>query len=105
MSTSRLTTLFVVLALAAVIVFTAQKIIPALNHSYSESNDQTLREYQLGERYGEMPSNSARFTEEQSLREYYLGERYGETPQDSSRFSAEQMLREYILGERYGVTP
>jgi len=37
-----------------------------------------------------------------SLREYDLGERYGETPQ---QYTQEQVLREYLLGERYGVTP
>ena len=37
-----------------------------------------------------------------SLREYELGERYGVIPQ---QYTQEQALREYLLGERYGVTP
>ena len=40
--------------------------------------------------------------EKQTLREYQLGERYGETPQD---FAQQKLLREYWLGEKYGQTP
>jgi len=105
MFTNRLFNVFVVIVLAVVIALTAQAALSQMDLTYRESKEQVQQEYELGERYGELPSNSVQFTEEQSLREYQLGERYGETPQNSSRFSAEQMLREYILGERYGQTP
>jgi len=101
MFTNRLLTLLVVVALAAVVAFTAQTIFPSPDRTYHESADQILREYDLGERYGETPSNSA----EQASRESVLGERYGDTPESNPRFTAEQILREYWLGERYGVTP
>jgi hypothetical protein len=59
---------------------------------------QVLREYQLGERYGETSLTSA----EKIQREYLLGERYGVTPQ---QYTQAQIQREYWLGERYGQTP
>src|SRR5512138_3750794 len=43
--------------------------------------------------------------EKQAMREYVLGERYGETPLRIIHSNAEQVRREYLLGERYGVTP
>jgi hypothetical protein len=48
-----------------------------MNYIRLHSNDLSLREYDLGERYGETPQ---RYTLEQALREYLLGERYGQTP-------------------------
>ena len=47
----------------------ARSLVPSLAH--------TLREVQLGERYGEMPQP---FSVEKLLREYWLGERYGQSP-------------------------
>ncbi len=41
------------------------------------SNDLSLREYDLGERYGVTPTD---YAHQKALREYWLGERYGQTP-------------------------
>jgi len=101
MSTNRLFTLSIALVIVAAIAFTTQSFLLAPERTYQESTDQILRDYDLGERYGEMPQNTA----EQILHEYLLGERYGETPESITGFSAQQTLREYWLGERYGVTP
>ena len=63
---------------------------------------QDIREYELGERYGQLPQNSVHLSVEQIEREYILGERYGVTPQG---YAEQQALREYWLGEKYGQTP
>jgi len=102
MFTHRLFNLFVVIALAAVIVLTAQAGLSQMNSTYRESKEQVQREYKLGERYGETPPHVAQFSAEQIRREYILGERYGVTPQE---YTQRQALREYWLGERYGQTP
>jgi len=67
-----------------------------------QTKERALREYQLGERYGEIPSHVAQFSAVQIHREYILGERYGVTPQG---YAEQQALREYWLGEKYGQTP
>jgi hypothetical protein len=100
MSTHRLFNLIVVVALAAVILLTAQTAL-SKNGSYRGSNEQVQREYELGERYG-VTSLNPEFSAEQIGREYTLGERYGVTPDDYAR---QKLLREYWLGERYGQTP
>ena len=92
----------VIVALGIQQVFATKAIVPETGGVYTESNEQALREAQLGERYGELPSHVARFSAEQIHREYILGERYGVTPQG---YAHEQALREYWLGERYGQTP
>ena len=92
--------LVVIVALAIQQAFATQAITP--NVKYSESKEQALREYRLGERYGEMPALIAKFSAEQIRREYFLVERYGVTPQG---YTEQQALREYWLGERYGQTP
>jgi|GEM_PF-1512769 len=70
--------------------------------SLPSSTEQALRDYQLGERYGELPQNVALFSAEQIRRELLMGERYGITPQG---YAEKNALREYWLGERYGQTP
>jgi hypothetical protein len=108
MFTNRLFNLTVMAVLVAVgvlaiqQVFVTKAIIPETGGVYTESNEQALREYQLGERYGDLPPHVAQFSAEQVQREYILGERYGVTPQE---YIHEQALREYWLGERYGQTP
>lgn len=108
MFTNRLFVLSIIVALVAVAVFAAREgFTPAVvaadaESSYTQTEEQTLRESQLGDRYGELPGYVGGFSSEQLQREYELGERYGETPQQYAR---EQALREYWLGERYGVTP
>ena len=102
MFTHRLFNLFVAIALVAVIALTAQAAFSQMDSTYRESKEQTQREYELGERYGEIPQHITQFSAEQIRREYILGERYGVTPQESAR---KQTLREYWLGERYGQTP
>jgi len=100
MFTHRMFNLIVVVALAAVIVLTAQTAL-SNDSSYRESKEQVQREYELGERYGVAPLNAV-FTAEQIRREYTLGERYGVTLNDPA---GQNLLREYWLGERYGQTP
>jgi hypothetical protein len=102
MSTNRLLVLSAFIALVVTVSFTAHKAFSNANPTYSESKDQALREYKLGERYGESPVSSAIFSAEQIQREYVLGERYGVTPQ---QYAHDKALREYWLGERYGQTP
>ncbi len=102
MSNNRMYYLFVVIALAAVIAFTARAALATSGSAYHQSAEQVLREYQLGERYGETPPHVAQFSAEQIRREYILGERYGVTPQG---YAEQQALREYWLGERYGQIP
>ena len=92
----------VIVALGIQQVLATKAIVPETGGVYTESNEQALREAQLGERYGELPSHVARFSAEQIHREYILGERYGVTPQG---YAHEQALREYWLGECYGQTP
>ena len=92
----------VVVALVVQQVFATKAIVPEPGGVYTESNEQALHEFQLGERYGESPANVALFSDEQIHREYILGERYGITPQG---FAEQQALRQYWLGERYGQTP
>jgi hypothetical protein len=101
MSTNRLLILLAVIALAATASFTAQRAFSNANFPYS-AKDSELREYRLGERYGESPESSGMFSVEHIQREYTLGERYGVLPQE---YTHEQALREYWLGERYGQTP
>ena len=101
MSANRLFILFVAVALVAVIALTTQAAFSQMDSPYRESPEQAQREYDLGERYGELPQHTAQFSPEQLQREYILGERYGVIPQGY----AEQALREYWLGERYGQTP
>jgi hypothetical protein len=53
------------------------------------SDDLSLREVQLGERYGVLPDQVALLIAEQKIhREYILGERFGVTPQQSPRSNA-----------------
>jgi hypothetical protein len=94
--------LIVIVALGIQQVLATKAIVPETGGVYTESKEQALREYRLGERYGEMPALIAKFSPEQIQREYFLGERYGVTPQ---AYTEEQALREYWLGERYGQTP
>ena len=105
MFTNRLFNLIVAIALVAVIALTAQAAFSQMNSTYRESKEQAQREYELGERYGEISGYIDGFSPERIQREYVLGERYGETPPHVAQFSTEQLRREYILGERYGVTP
>jgi hypothetical protein len=93
--------LVVVVALAIQQTFATKAIAPETSVLYSESNEQALREVQLGERYGEFPPHVAQFSAEQIRREYLLGERYGVTPQG---YAEQQAPREYWLGEKYGQT-
>ena len=105
MSTIRLFNLIlaaVVVALAIQQVIATKAILPETAGVYTESKEEALREFQLGERYGETPSHVAEFSAEQIHREYILGERYGVIPQG---YAKQQALREYWLGERYGQTP
>ena len=102
MSASRLSILFVVILLVATFAFMAQKAISNANPTFIESKEQVLREYELGERYGETPGSFAMFSAEQIHRESVLGERYGVTPQE---YVQQLTRREYWLGERYGQTP
>ena len=69
---------------------------------YVRLEKQNIREYVLGERYGQLPETLARFRTEQIRREYVLGERYGVAPQQEADNKA---LREVWLGERYGQVP
>jgi hypothetical protein len=100
MTAHRVFNLVVVVALAAVLLLTAQTAL-STSALYRETNEQTQREYALGERYG-VTSRNPEFSEETMRREYTLGERYGVTPDDDAR---QEILREYRLGERYGQTP
>ena len=92
----------VVVALEVQQAFVTKAIVPLTSGVYTQSKEQALREYELGERYGETPVHVAIFGPEQIRRDHFLGDRYGETPQE---YASEQTLREYWLGERYGVTP
>jgi hypothetical protein len=95
----------VLLAAVALVLqqgFATKAIVPETRGVYTESKEQALREYRLGERYGEIPALIAKFSAEQIRREYILGERYGLTPQG---YAEQQALREYWLAERYGQTP
>jgi len=111
MSTKRLFVLSVVLALVALAVFTARAavasaiVVMGADGTFNETLEEALREFQLGERYGELPGDTEGFSPEQIQREYNLGERYGEIPHGIAGFSAEQIWRAYWLGERYGQTP
>ena len=102
MFTHRLFNLIIAIALVAVIALTAQAAFSQMDSTYRESKEQAQREYELGERYGEIPQHIAQFSAEQIRREYILGEKYGVTPQE---YAEQQALREYWLGERYGQTP
>ena len=104
MSAKRLFAVSMVIALVVIVVSAISPAVAATggDHTFTQSKKEALREFQLGERYGELPENIGGFSPEQIQREYELGERYGETP---ARFSAEQIWREYWLGERYGQTP
>ncbi len=108
MSTNRLFNLSILIVLLAVVGFAVREVVGATailadtKRTYIESNEQALRDYQLGERYGEIPSYIAEFSAEQIRRAYLLGERYGVTPDNQSK---EQALLEYQSGERYGETP
>jgi hypothetical protein len=77
--------LVVVVALAVQQAFATKAIAPETNNLYTQSKEQALREYQLGERYGLLPEHVARFSAEQIKREYILGERYGVLPQQYAR--------------------
>jgi hypothetical protein len=105
MSAKRLFTLFVIAGFVAVVAFAAQGAFATGNHTYHQSQQQALREYILGERYGVLPKAPAQFTAQQVAREYQLGERYGVLPPNSIRFGPAEAAREYQLGERYGQTP
>jgi len=111
MSANRLFVFSIVISLVAVTAFVARAAVPpaiavtGADSSFTQSKEESLRESQLGERYGELPGYIEGFSPEQIQREYVLGERYGDTPQHFAQFSAEQIQREYWLGERYGVTP
>src|SRR5262245_33109384 len=111
MSANRLFVFSIVIALMAVVALTVRAAVkPATvttgaNLSFAQSKEETLRESQLGDRYGELPGYIDGFSPEQIQREFVLGERYGEIPQLSAQFTLEQIRREYWLGERYGVTP
>jgi hypothetical protein len=94
--------LVVVIVLAAQHAFATKAIVPETSGVYTESNEQALREFQLGERYGEFPPHVAQFSAVPIRREFLLGERYGVTPQG---YAEQQALREYWLGEKYGQTP
>jgi hypothetical protein len=98
MFTNRLFSLIVATALVIVIVFAVQQVSAIRPSVYSESSSRALREYHLGERYGETSPTSA----EKIQREYLLGERYGVMPE---QYTQAQIQREYWLGERYGQTP
>lgn len=100
MSTYRFFSIAILVVLLATAAFAARNVVS--NHAYVESKEQTLREYQLGERYGETGRNTPLFSKEQIEREYTLGERYGVTP---AEYAHQQALREYWLGERYGQRP
>jgi hypothetical protein len=89
----------VIVTLAIQQIISTKAIMPETAGVYAESKEQALREFQLGERYGETPSHVAEFSAEQIHREYFLRERYGVTPQSELQT---QILREYWLGERYG---
>jgi hypothetical protein len=73
----------VVVVLAAQQAFATKAIAPETNNVYSESKEDALHEYQLGERYGVLPQY--RWSAEQIHREYILGERYGVMPQQDAR--------------------
>jgi hypothetical protein len=75
----------VVVVLAAQQAFASKAIAPETDNVYSESKEDALGEYQLGERYGVLPEHVARFSAEQINREYILGERYGVMPQQDAR--------------------
>lgn len=109
MSANRLFIFSIVIGLLAITAFVVQgnaaTNITGHNSSFTHSDEESLRESQLGERYGELPGYIDGFSPEQIQREYILGERYGETPQLTALFSTLQIQREYALGERYGVTP
>jgi hypothetical protein len=72
--------LVVVVALAVQQAFATKAIAPETDNVYFESKEEALRESQLGEHYGVLPEDVARFSAEQINREYILGERYGVTP-------------------------
>jgi hypothetical protein len=76
--------LVVVVALAAQQAFATKAIAPETNNHYTQSKEQALHEYQLGERYGVLPEHVARSSAEQIHREYILGERYGVIPQQDA---------------------
>ena len=87
MFTNRLFNLLVAAVLVAVVAlaiqqaFATKAIAPEAHNIYSQSKEEALRDYQLGERYGVLPEQIARFSPEQLHREYILGERYGVMPQ------------------------
>ena len=49
-----------------------------------------IREYQLGERYGELPQDVA---SEKAARKYWLGERYGQLPNTDHSYEMIEALR------------
>jgi hypothetical protein len=103
---SKIVIVLIVLAIASVTVSfvarpPAQLVASHMEPRYVVLERQAIREYVLGERYGEMPHNAVLSTAEHIQREYSLGERYGVTPREYAR---QQALREYWLGERYGQT-
>ena len=77
--------LVVVVALTVQQAFATKAIAPETNNHYTQSKEQALHEYQLGERYGVLPEHVDRSSAEQIHREYILGERYGVIPQDAAR--------------------
>lgn len=75
----------VIVSLAVQQAFATKAIAPETQNSYSQSKEVTVREYQLGERYGALPDQIAALTLEQKIhREYILGERYGVMPQQDA---------------------
>ena len=108
MFTYRISKIVAVLLLLAAVFVTASFVVGPVRfpagqlHAeplYIVLEKQNIREYELGERYGQLPEKLAQFSAEQIRREYLLGERYGVTPQQDVSNNA---LREYWLGERYG---
>lgn len=73
MSSNRISKIVLVLLALAVVLVS----VSFATRSHVALHENAVREFQLGERYGQTPQEYSR---EQAAREVWLGERYGQTP-------------------------
>jgi Tfp pilus assembly protein PilV len=100
-----LAVVLVIVGLLALQPFAKATVASTANQADGQSRAQALLNYNLSERYGDVPQALLNSAAEQAAHEYRMHEWYGDVPQALLQSAAEQAAHEYRMRERYGETP
>jgi hypothetical protein len=95
----------VIVGLLALQPFAKHSLASNTQQANSASQAEALRQYNLSERYGDVPKSPPGAAAERAAHEYRMHEAYGDVPPSPLASTAEQAAHWYRMNEWYGDAP